>query len=89
MGSLKPGVQYVYEKTDGVVYARQMGDPPDKRFEIGSDYTAKNGPKICGMPIEEVSMLVDMVKQSEHHPALQEALERAKLIYRLCQAEDE
>jgi hypothetical protein len=40
-GRLEPGATYVYEKADGVTYARKVGDPPDARFEIGRDYDSK------------------------------------------------
>ena len=35
MGRLKPGATYVYERVDGVVYAREQGQPADTRIEIG------------------------------------------------------
>ncbi|NDG30980.1 hypothetical protein EB118_13035 [bacterium] len=38
MGTIKPGVNYIYERVDGVVYAREFGAPPNTRFPIGWDY---------------------------------------------------
>jgi hypothetical protein len=38
MGSLKPGVQYIYEHRDGKVYAREAGASPDTALVIGGDW---------------------------------------------------
>ena len=38
MGSLKPGVQYIYEHRDGKVYAREAGASPDTAVVIGGDW---------------------------------------------------
>ena len=42
MGTIKPGVNYIYERVDGVVYAREFGAPPNTRFPIGWDYVPSN-----------------------------------------------
>ena len=42
MGTLKPGVNYIYERVDGVVYAREFGAPPNTRFPIDWDYVPSN-----------------------------------------------
>ena len=36
MGQLKPGTQYVYEKADGITYAREFGNT--ERKVVGMDY---------------------------------------------------
>ncbi len=38
MGQLKPGVTYIYERADGVTYAREFGADPSTRFAVGWDY---------------------------------------------------
>jgi len=38
MGTLKPGVTYIYERVDDVIYAREFGAPPNTRFAIGWKY---------------------------------------------------
>ena len=86
-GRYEPGETYVYEKSNGVTYARKIGDPPDQRFEIGRDYSSDNELKIFGMSAQRVARLVDMEKQAEHNPALQDALDRAKVIYELSRQE--
>jgi hypothetical protein len=42
MGTLKPGVTYVYERVDGVVYAREFGAPPNTRRAVGWNYSHDN-----------------------------------------------
>lgn len=87
VGRLEPGETYVYEKSLGVTYARKMGDSPDKRFEIGRDYEPDGELKIFGMSAQRVSQLVDMERAAENVPALQDALNRARVIYELSKQE--
>ena len=42
METLKPGVNYIYERVNGVVYAREFGAPPNTRFPIGWDYVSSS-----------------------------------------------
>lgn len=86
MGSLKPGATYIYEKADGITYAREFGALPNERFPIGWDYTPKNSNKVStvfGVPVEDIAVWVDMNRAAKTNPALQEAIERAKLLYHL------
>ena len=79
MGRLTPGATYVYERDGDNVYAREMGSP--FRTLIGS--TNQNKPTILGFPAEKVARWVDILREAEHTPALQEALDRAIIIYEL------
>ena len=81
MGRLKPGATYIYEKADGVTYAREAGAHPGDRFEIGREYNAE--PTFLGMPIKQVAVYVDMVREAEHNPSLQAALDHARMLYEL------
>ena len=38
MGNLKPGATYIYEKANGVTYAREFGADPSTRQVVGWDY---------------------------------------------------
>ena len=81
MGQLKPGATYIYEKANGVTYAREQGAHPGDRFEIGRDYP---GPStFLGLPVEQVAELVAMKEAAETNPSLQQALEHAKVLYEL------
>ncbi len=86
MGQLTPGATYVYERVDGITYARKLGDDPNNRVEVGRNYEAVD--RVFGIPVTEIAKIVDMIKAAEHNPALQDALERVKLIYELSKKEE-
>jgi hypothetical protein len=73
MGSLKPGATYIYERADGVTYAREFG--ATERTAIGWDA------RVGEAAIEE--MWRDIRFQAQSNPALQKALDRAIIIYKL------
>lgn len=75
MGNLKPGSTYIYEKADGITYAREVGAPHHERFEIGRDYERYLK--------DELQLWKEIVRAGRTNPALQQALERAKIIYHL------
>ena len=73
MGTLKPGATYIYEKADGITYAREFGAPHNTRFEIGRDYSR--------FIKDELQLWEEIVRAGRNNPSLHEALERAKVIY--------
>ena len=76
MGSLKPGATYVYEKADGITYAREFGADPKTRFPIGWDYKEQENyfnSKIWGQILEE----------AKTNTTLQKAVDRVIMIYKL------
>jgi hypothetical protein len=73
MGSLKPDTTYIYERANGITYAREFGST--ERRIIGYDADALINPAN--------DLLRDIVKESATNPALQKALERVIMIYRL------
>lgn len=86
MGSLTPGATYIYEKADGVTYAREFGADATDRFPIGWDYISQPAIKtssIFGIPVSELTIYIEMMEAAKNNPALQEALDRAKLVYHL------
>ena len=79
MGRLKPGATYIYEKADGVTYAREINAHPGDRFPIGWDYDlVKKNERADRIQLWERIHLA-----AQTNPALQEALDRAKIIYQL------
>ena len=42
MGTLTPGVKYIYERNGDTVYAREFGADPSTRKEIGWDFDPNN-----------------------------------------------
>ena len=75
MGTLKPGAKYIYEKADGITYAREFGAPHTDRFEIGRDYERYLK--------DELRLWEDIVRAGRTNQSLQTALERAKIVYHL------
>ena len=82
-GKMEPGVSYVYEKADGVTYARKVGDPPDARFEIGRDYNSEKLHK----ELMDAKMWGQIHRAAESNPALQEAVDRAIVLYELSKTD--
>ena len=84
MGSLKPGATYVYERADGVVYAREFGAAPSTRKEIGWDYDPRTSD---GRPLRDHIMddklWGEIRRAAKTNITLQEALERVKIVYYL------
>ena len=70
MGTLKEGVSYIYERDKGVVYAREFGSS-EKRV-IGMDY-----------PVNETVNWHDVMVVAKTNPALQTALDRVIMLYKL------
>lgn len=77
MGMLKPGATYIYENADGVIYAREAGAAPSTRFEIGRQ------PNSLASQIQEDKLWGDIRRAAKTNAALQEALDRAIIIYKL------
>ena len=75
MGSLTPGATYIYENVDGDIYAREFGKT--ERTLIGTD---QNGLRA---QLREKQLWQDILAASKTNPSLQEALDRAIIIYEL------
>jgi hypothetical protein len=84
MSRLEPGASYVYERVDGITYARKLGDPPDQRFEVGRDYDTEN----LLAELHEARLWGDIHRAAKTNPALQDALNRVKLIYTLSKQDE-
>ena len=98
MGTLKPGATYVYVRSEGIIYARESGADPSTRqvvgYESGTDYDPVSGHKIDydkrtpdGRPLHEHlmedKMWGEMRRAAKTNPTLQDALNRAIMIYKL------
>lgn len=85
MSKLKPGVKYVYERVGSTVYAREYGS--SERFVIGYDWTPDDG--IVKPSEEEIrrieyrNLMDKVLKEARDNPALQDALDRVRVIYEL------
>jgi hypothetical protein len=98
MGSLKPGATYIYERVGNEVYAREAGADPATRTLIGHNYDPINGHFVDydkrtsdGRPLydhlQESKMWGDIHRLAQTNPALQDALERVIMIYRLIKVD--
>ena len=103
MGNLKPDTKYIYERANGVVYARESGADPSARqvvgYESGTEYDPITGHKISydsrtsdGRPLRE-HMLEDKMwgeirRAAKTNPTLQDALDHAIMIYRLTKTDE-
>jgi len=87
MGSLKPGATYIYERQGGTVYAREMGSDPSSRIVIGYDWQLEDNPaRVRGTARETVlenQLWHEIRLAAKTNKNLQDALDRAKIIYEL------
>ena len=99
MGQLKPGATYIYERANGVVYAREFGADPNTRFEVGYEYDPITGHRIDhdsrtsdGRPlfehIQENKLWGEIRREARNNPTLQDALDRAIMIYKLTKTDE-
>jgi hypothetical protein len=84
MGSLKPGTTYIYERNGDEIYSREFGGT--ERTLVGYDY-APDTRTSDGRPLREHlledKMWGEIRRMALTNPALQKALDRAIMIYRL------
>lgn len=76
VGRLEPGATYIYERVDEKVYARKTGET--ERILIG-EYLKRNELKAEWNKI---------IEASRNNPALQDALDRVKVIYELTKQQE-
>lgn len=98
MGTLTPGATYIYEKSDGIVYAREVGADPSTRqvvgYESAADYDPYNKDRRTqdGRPlidnIREDRMWGEIRRAARTNPTLQDALDRAIMIYQLSKTDE-
>lgn len=77
MGSLTPNATYIYERVDGVTYAREFGSK--ERRVIGWDYNYSKSED----PNSERELWNDIFEQAKSNPALRHALDQCKIVYYL------
>ena len=99
MGTLKPDATYIYERVGNEVYAREFGADPLDRTLVGYGYDPITGHRIDydsrtsdGRPLRdhimEDKLWGEIRRTAKTNPTLQDALERAIMIYQLSK-EDE
>ena len=88
MGSLKPGASYIYERNGDEVYAREFGETERKLIGYQYEMEDKPDPRTAdGRPLREHmlenKMWGEIRRMAPTNPALQKALDRAIMIYKL------
>jgi hypothetical protein len=82
MGNLVPGVPLIYERVKGTVYSRRAAEL--ERTVVGHDHDPRTSD---GRPlydhIQEDKMWGDIRREAKTNLTLQDALERAIMIYQL------
>jgi hypothetical protein len=90
MGTLTPGATYIYERSDGTVYARELGADPSTRKAIGWNYDSRTQD---GRPlvdhIRESKLWGEIFRAAETNPLLQDAIDRVKIIYELSKKDEQ
>jgi hypothetical protein len=83
MGQLTPGATYIYERVVNEIYAREAGTT-DRKL-IGHDSRTTDGrPLIEHM--KEDKLWGEIRRAANTNPALQDALDRAIIIYNLSKS---
>ena len=103
MGNLKPGTTLIYERAEGIIYARESGADPSTRqvvgYESGTEYDPITGHKINydsrtadGRPlhvhIQENKMWGEIRRAAKTNPTLQDAMDRVIMIYKLSKTDE-
>ena len=101
MSQLKPGATYIYERANGVVYAREFGADPGDRTVVGYDYDPITGQKIPhqwdsrtsnGRPLhdhmKEDQLWGQIRRAAKTNTTLQDALDHAIMIYQLTKTNE-
>jgi hypothetical protein len=86
MGSLKPGVALIYERDGKNVYAREVGSRD--RTLIGYDYDGSMNLRNGLDRIKEDRLWNEILVAAKTNPALQEAMDRVKVLYELSKKDE-
>ena len=78
LGNLKPNEALIYERSNGVVYARYQNKPEIERWIIGGDATAVSRAQGSLFGYDEWR---DMQLTADSNPALKKQLDRLLVMY--------
>ena len=80
----KPNTNYVYERVDGIVYAREAGSDPSTRFEIGRNYDHRtHDSRPLHEQLKEDELWGKIRRAARTNPVLQAELDRVIMLYHL------
>lgn len=80
MGQLTPGATFVYERVDDTVFRRELG--AKEREVVGYDHRTSDG-RPLREHLQEDILWGEIRRTAKKNPALQDALDRAIMIYQL------
>lgn len=80
MGQLTPGATYIYERNGDTVFRREFGQT--EREVVGYDYRTADGRPLAEH-MKEDKLWGNIRRAASTNPALQDALDRAIIIYNL------
>lgn len=87
MGNLKSGATYIYERDGHKVYAREFG--ATERQLVGYDYDGTGAELEKGLErLHEDRLWAEIRRAAKDNPALQDAMERVKVIYELSKTDE-
>ena len=86
MGNLKPGATLIYERDGKNVYAREVGSR--NRTLIGYDYDGSTDLHNGLDRIKEDRLWSEILVAAKTNPALQDALDRVKVLYELSKKDE-
>ena len=90
MGTLKPDTQYIYERVDDVVYAREFGASANERFVVGHGWSPgdlRTGRSMRDQLLED-KMWDNIRELAKTNITLQSELDRVIMLYNLLKQED-
>ncbi len=87
MGRLKPGAEYIYTRREGVVYQREKGSLDEEAIGWDYDPRTEDGRPLINH-IKDSKLWGEIHRAAKTNPLLQEALDRAKIIYELSKKEN-
>ena len=79
MGTLTPGATYIYERSEGIIYAREFGKTERivVGYESGRDYDS------VATNRRMLSDLNEVIRMCETDPDMRELLDRLFVLYNL------
>lgn len=85
MGQLKPDATYIYERNGDTVFRREFGAA--EREVVGYDHRTSDGRPLIDH-IREDKLWGEIRRAAKTNPALQEALDRVIIIYKLTKTNE-
>ena len=79
MGTLTPGATYIYERSEGIIYAREFGKT--ERHVVGYESSRDYDPVSANKRM--LSELDEVIKMCEKDPGMKQLLDQLFVMYNL------